>query len=393
MRAKNADGNSICAGMASARRLPPHLIEELRAGRVIAFVGAGFSAPAGFPGWKQLLLKITQAAKTEGALPADVHELVGTLLGAQWPSAAELDQAAQLIDDSLPPSADGQPQERLVGFMRRFLVPREYPLPGVMERRLALLRDLPFRCVLTTNFNPLISGITPFDASAPAAYRCALRSAVPCPCEQLPPAEVSSIASSDADGLHYSQASCPVLQIHGALREPRSVVFTREGYRRLLYSNPYAALRARSDSQASDPSAQLPCHLLLTRSHPLLSAQELFHVRQVGTLLFHRALHGILVLRRMYAARPGPWTFAPFAPLPRPASTQCPRACRTTVPFTSLQLCSSAAGGQSPALLLLLLTHVCDPRRNPNRPERATERDRQPARARRRADGVRDHQR
>ena len=168
-----------------------------------------------------------------------MHELVKTLLGAQWPSAADLDQAAQLMDDSLPSSAGGdQPQERLVGYMRKFLEPRQYPLPGVMERRLELLRDLPFRSVLTTNFNPLISGITPFDASAPAAYRCALRAAVPCPREQLPPAEVNSIATSDADGLHYSQAKCPVLQIHGSLREPRSIVFTREGYRRLLYTNP-----------------------------------------------------------------------------------------------------------------------------------------------------------
>ena len=220
-----------------SERIPPHLIEELRAGRVIAFVGAGFSAPAGFPGWKQLLLKIAQAAHDESAIPADVHALVKTLLGAQWPSAAELDQAAQLMDDSLPSSA-GQPQERLVGYMRKFLEPKQYPLPGVMERRLELLRDLPFRSVLTTNFNPLISGITPFDASAPAAYRCALRAAVPCPREQLPPAEVNSIATSDADGLHYSQAKCPVLQIHGSLREPRSIVFTREGYRRLLYTNP-----------------------------------------------------------------------------------------------------------------------------------------------------------
>ena len=71
--------------------------------------------------------------------------------------------AAQLMDDSLP-SSTGQPQERLVGYMRKFLEPKQYPLPGVMERRLELLRDLPFRSVLTTNFNPLISGITPFDA-------------------------------------------------------------------------------------------------------------------------------------------------------------------------------------------------------------------------------------
>jgi hypothetical protein len=225
-------------------RLPAHLVEELRAGRVIAFIGAGFSVPAGFPGWKKLLLQIASTAREDGALPVAVHDLVVALLSADWPSAAELDQAAQLIDDELP-HADGEPQERLVSYMRRFLVPREYPLPADMERRLSLLRSLPLRGVLTTNFNPLLSGITPFDASAPATYRRVLRHGRSAPQhaqssaahDDLPPAELNSIATSDADGLHYPQSDCPVMQLHGSLRQPRSIVFTREGYRRLLYTN------------------------------------------------------------------------------------------------------------------------------------------------------------
>ena len=208
--------------------LPEHLVTELRAGRVIAFIGAGFSAPAGFPGWKNLLLEIAEQAEADGALPAEVRALVVSLLSAQWPSATELDQAAQQIDDALPSAA---PQERLVGYMRRFLVPSAYPLPPVMERRLELLRSLPFRAILTTNFNPLISGVTPFDPGAPAA--------APCTPSELPPAESSAVATSDAYGLRFVPTCCPVLQIHGSLRLPRSVVFTREGYRRLLYQQPH----------------------------------------------------------------------------------------------------------------------------------------------------------
>merc|ERR1719336_1560202 len=45
----------------------------------------------------------------------------------------------------------------------------------------------------------------------------------------------SFVACSSAEGLSDIQVSCPVIQIHGALRIPRSIVFTRLGYRRLLY--------------------------------------------------------------------------------------------------------------------------------------------------------------
>ncbi len=44
-----------------------HLISEVRRGHCVAFVGAGFSMPAGFPSWDGLLRKMLDAAIGGGA--------------------------------------------------------------------------------------------------------------------------------------------------------------------------------------------------------------------------------------------------------------------------------------------------------------------------------------
>ncbi len=228
---------------------PSHLISELRAGRVIAFVGAGFTASANFPTWKDLLLKTADAAQAEGKLGSSTVELVKQLLSAPRPAAHEFDQAAQVIDDEL--HVEGAPfQAELVRHLRTFLRPKALPLPAVMERRLQTLRELKFRAILTTNYNPLLRGITPFDARAPSVYRSVLRGG-----ESESGGEkgeggeggeggagasgAPGVAYSTGDELKYAEAGCPpVIQCHGNLHDASSVVLTHEGYRRLLYACP-----------------------------------------------------------------------------------------------------------------------------------------------------------
>ena len=220
--ARGSGGGGCCC-------IPPHLVEELRQGRVVAFVGAGFTAPAGFPGWKELLLRIA-------TLPAvgPVRDDVEALLKPARPVAHSLDMAAQILEDALnDPSTP--PQHELVAELRRLLVPREYPLPAVMERRLELLRRIPFQSILTTNYNPLLRGVTPFDGPRAArAYRQLLRNER----VQTPGDGVYGVARSTAAGLEYVADSRPVVQIHGNLAASQSVVLTREGYRRLLFNCP-----------------------------------------------------------------------------------------------------------------------------------------------------------
>lgn len=131
--------------------IPPGLIASIRAGECVAFVGAGFSAPAGFPMWSDLLRRIASAASADGRLAAELAATVDELVSGPHPAAHALDQAAQLLEDALG-------VEGLVSYMRRFLRPKQLPLAASMQRRLKLLAQLPFRAILTTNFNPLIEG-------------------------------------------------------------------------------------------------------------------------------------------------------------------------------------------------------------------------------------------
>ena len=118
-RALNAKGQAAPAPAPAetapdlAPQIPDHLVDEILAGNCVLFVGAGFSAPAGFPGWKKLLLNTADHGHEEGKISSELKELVGQLLAADWPPAHNLDQAAQLLDDQL--SQDGEPvQEAMV---------------------------------------------------------------------------------------------------------------------------------------------------------------------------------------------------------------------------------------------------------------------------------------
>jgi hypothetical protein len=214
--------------------VPPELMAQLKQGRVIAFIGAGFSAPAGFPGWKELILKTASAACEDGVITKEAGVDVQELLRGT-PSAQQLDQAAQLIQDALHETPGGG-QAAMVSYLRRMLTPK-LPLSTIMERRLMMLRELPFAAILTTNFNPLLRGVTPFCEAAPAAYRAALRG-VSCGDSSAYAVASSFTDESGECKLAFHPVSCPVIQLHGALDEPQSVVLTREGYRRLLYACP-----------------------------------------------------------------------------------------------------------------------------------------------------------
>ena len=47
---------------AEISEIPAHLLKEIEAGNCVAFVGSGFSVPAGFPTWHDLILGVTNRA-------------------------------------------------------------------------------------------------------------------------------------------------------------------------------------------------------------------------------------------------------------------------------------------------------------------------------------------
>ena len=182
------------------------LAEEIRSGRCVAFIGAGFSAPV-CRSWSELLLAV--AAK---APDAAIAEQARALIARK-----ELEIAAQLLEDAFA-SEDGSKLLEVV----RAHTPRhrlEEPAQVQMRRRTELLAGIPFSAVLTTNFDDVLRGKV-LDRQT---YGLLLR---------------------DADRrwlqrrFWHPRDATPVLKLHGELRGDKGITLSRRGYRARLYAEP-----------------------------------------------------------------------------------------------------------------------------------------------------------
>ncbi len=189
--------------------LPKHLIRSINRGECIAFVGAGFSAEA-VPSWADLLRRISEAASLQ--LEAEV----GVALSRPAPTAFELEACAQRLKKKLGP--DGFEN----ALSQQLASPRLNP---TMDERLRCLRGIPFRAILTTNFDGLLDGEVP----GRDAYLRVLRSTD----YEWWRERYWNEDRSDTTGAR-------VVKLHGdiAAKPPRKLVLTRMAYRERLYGNP-----------------------------------------------------------------------------------------------------------------------------------------------------------
>src|SRR5690349_10288360 len=121
--------------------IPAHLRDQIEAGRCIAFVGAGFSAPA-VPSWKALLQGLAERAELGEGDRDWVAQLVA------HGSSRDLEAAAQILQVAMgaafhPALAD---------------VLRSHGREDAIAERRRLLTSIPFDAILTTNFDPFLVG-------------------------------------------------------------------------------------------------------------------------------------------------------------------------------------------------------------------------------------------
>lgn len=86
-------------------------------------------------------------------------------------------------------------------------------------RRIKIFNDIPWRSVLTTNYDLCLSGPTPKCPDVGDAYISSLRQGNKRIGEQL-----------------TEKINAPVVKLHGCVNRG-NIVFTRSGYRELLYRN------------------------------------------------------------------------------------------------------------------------------------------------------------
>ena len=192
--------------------IPSGLIDEIKGGNCVAMVGAGFSAPV-VPQWADLLTEIADSDVLKGDAAAHISSLTGSGTGR------DLEAAAQTLRDAMG-------EDAFTSAMRNRLW--SPPLNEPMRRRLELLRGIPFRAVLTTNFDGLLRGTPPgrdayLGVLRPQGHRWWDR------------------RYWDAD-----RSGAAVVKLHGSVDSPDEVVFTRRDYRRRLYSSPAYSTFLRS---------------------------------------------------------------------------------------------------------------------------------------------------
>lgn len=187
------------------------LVEETRAGRCIAFVGAGFTSPV-CRRWSELLQSI--AAELPEAGP---RAEVATLL-----QRGEYEIAAQVLEDAFSRDATA----RLLDLVRRH-TPKPSPTGeerARMDRRKQLLKEIPFGAILTTNFDEELPGSVLDRATYSALLRDADRSVM---------ARRFWLRPEQRE-----HGRSPILKLHGDLRGDRGITLSRRGYRTRLYSEP-----------------------------------------------------------------------------------------------------------------------------------------------------------
>lgn len=188
------------------RHVPNALVESIREGRCVAFIGAGFVAPT-VPGWRETLDKLS-AAITD---PGKKDDIQRWLHGAK--SSQDFEGLAEVIKSALGPRIF---ETKLAS------IQNQKPSPAI-QSRLDFLDEVPFHAVLTTNFDSLISGELP----GPSTYAKVLT------------------APRHAWWQDYywdnpSQDGPVRVQLHGHFKAGRAkkLVFSTRDYRRLLFETP-----------------------------------------------------------------------------------------------------------------------------------------------------------
>jgi hypothetical protein len=252
---------------AKAGALPAKLVQSIKDGDCVVFIGAGFSAPARLPSWTRLLeILVDDLCGKDSANPKRVslRQLMGYDAHGNWVgghNSDSFDQCAQCVEDELG--------ERRVHELIAEALKLPEPLNAAMQARRDLLLSIPFRAILTTNYDDILPGIAAETPEAKRLMREILRGPSR-PFEQFlatsdvgidnaglgddgegggtgaglpqtPGGPAASVQRPYQLGRTDPRNWGPILQIHGAVsncgRRLGGPILSRKGYRRLLRGN------------------------------------------------------------------------------------------------------------------------------------------------------------
>jgi tetratricopeptide (TPR) repeat protein len=205
----------------------PDLVEALKNGRAIAIVGSGLSSQVGGPSWEDLLYGIlaeaceTRPEETERIKAAfqEIKEnhllgaaaLLKSVLGSGFSNAVvrQLD-----FKRNLQPRKEIKETEDICDALFETCGPREKRnlVPSINHR---MITQLPFRAIITTNYDRLL--------------------------EQASPAEkISSVFTRSYPYLPKRVVASKwcLLKVHGSVDTPEDIILSRDDYQKALFGEP-----------------------------------------------------------------------------------------------------------------------------------------------------------
>ena len=179
----------------------PALINYIRDGRCVLFVGAGLSRSAGLPSWHELMHKLVEPAVALAGGEATEPELRALLEKGRYPELA------------------GHCRE-LLGYRPFYdIVHQELAARGELPEIYRDIVETPYASIVTTNFDTLLE-----DAFARWDDR-----GIP---KTPTGADLAQQGTMLLDGAFF------LLKAHGDLSEQHTMIFTAEDYRRVIHANP-----------------------------------------------------------------------------------------------------------------------------------------------------------
>jgi hypothetical protein len=188
----------------SAAEAAPHLQQEYRDGRLIPFLGAGFSKPLKLPDWSELIGWMAERLDFE----PDLFRLHG-----RYEQLAEYFQLA-----------DHNHFQHLVHEMTRRFDSEEAVRARQTSRMHLALAKVTWRSIYTTNYDSHVEG--------------ALRDAKK---------KVNVLASFEDFQGRREPGTCEVIKFHGTLTHPETIVLTESSYFRRIALEAPVDQRLRAD--------------------------------------------------------------------------------------------------------------------------------------------------
>jgi hypothetical protein len=180
-------------------RIPPILVEKIRQGNCVLFVGAGLSQAAGLPGWKGLITQILSWYEENCASVQNLTDIQKLI------EQGDLLLAAQAIKDAVSQEMFRRAISAIVDKVTIAPTPTHELLPTI-----------PFAAILTSNYDRLLETVYARAMTMPPV---------------LTHNNTSALLASLNDGRFY------ILKAHGTIDQIETIILGGNSYREIIHSN------------------------------------------------------------------------------------------------------------------------------------------------------------